>query len=97
MAKCGNSKIIETDNSTLQIILKQQELWSCIQKAWEKLSKERKTSKPSPFDEPEKVLFEWFREAQAAKVPINGAILKEKAEISTLIVLPGFTAIQWLD
>ena len=58
-----------------------------------KSAKKRKTLKTSPYDDFEKILMEWFKQAQAAKIPINGSIVKEKAlEIAERLKLQGFSA-----
>jgi hypothetical protein len=60
----------------------------------ENLSKKIKSFKTSTFEELEKILYEWFKQAHVAKIPINGLILKEKARLG----MQNFTASNgWID
>ena len=70
--------------STLQTSLKQEVSVELKSKKLGNVSKKRKTLKISPFEELEKILYKWFKQACAAKIPINGSNLKENVlEISS--------------
>lgn len=85
--------------STLQTILKKEASVELSAEKLGKYAKKRKTLKTSPYDDLEKILMEWFTEARAAKIPINGSIIKEKAlEIAEKLKLQGFSASNgWID
>ncbi|XP_042911244.1 tigger transposable element-derived protein 6 [Parasteatoda tepidariorum] len=55
--------------------------------------------KKSPYDEIEGILVKWFKEARDSNVPVNGTILREKAqEIADRLGLKDFTASNaWID
>ena len=64
--------------STLQTILKQE---ASVELSAEKLGKsaeKQKTLKISPYDDLENILMEFFKQAESAKILINGTIIKEK-------------------
>nr|XP_042913817.1 major centromere autoantigen B-like [Parasteatoda tepidariorum] len=78
--------------STLQTILKQEASVELKAKKLGKYPKKRKTLKTSPNDELEVFLINWFKEVRAAKIPINGSILREKElEIAERLKLQGFS------
>ena len=65
--------------TTLQYILKRRD---SIEKSCNDLGKSKKkwkTSKTSPYEEIENVLLQWYSDTRAAKIPINGVLMKEKA------------------
>ena len=89
--KVDYAKSLGIAYSTLQTILKQEVSVELKSEKLGNLSKKRKTLKTSPFEELEKILYEWFKQARAAKIPINGSILKEKAlEISSRLEMQNF-------
>ena len=82
----------------LQTILKQEVSVELKSEKLGNLSKKRKTLKTSPFEELEKILYEWFKQARAAKIPINGSILKEKALETSLDLkyrISGHPTVRW--
>ena len=63
-----------------------------------KSKKKRKTLKTSPYEEIENVLLKWYSDARAAKIPINGVLMKEKAREITLQMKIDFSASNgWMD
>jgi hypothetical protein len=85
--------------TTLNNIMKKRE--AVIREAAELgvLSKHRKHSKKSLFEELESHLLTWFQQARASCLPINGVILKEKAcEVATRLGVYHFTGSSgWLN
>ncbi|GBM23262.1 Major centromere autoantigen B [Araneus ventricosus] len=85
--------------STFQRISKQEASAELSAEKLGKSAKKRKTLKTSPYDDLEKILMGWFKEVRAAKIPLNGYIIKEKAlEIAERLKLQGFSASNgWID
>ncbi|XP_042904851.1 major centromere autoantigen B-like [Parasteatoda tepidariorum] len=97
--KVDLAKSLSVAYSTLEMILKQEASVELNAEKLGKYAKKRKTLKTSPYDELENILMNWFKEARAARIPINGSILRVKVlEIAERLKLQGFSASNgWID
>ena len=58
----------------------------------------RKTLKTSSYVEIENVLLKWYTNVRAVKIPVNGVLIKEKAQEIALHMKIGFSASNdWMD
>lgn len=91
--RCFIAKRLGLGLSTLNsIFLKRNEIRQQIEKCGNSFKK-RKTSKVSTFVELEEILFTWYQQARASKIPIDGSILREKAKtIANELNVSNFTA-----
>lgn len=87
------AKRLKLPPSTLNsIISKKDEIRKQVDK-YGASAKKRKTGRESTYKDLETVLYDWYRQARALQIPIDGTILREKAlEIATLKGIENFTA-----
>lgn len=89
------AKSVNISESTLRTLLKNRDT---IEKSALAGGSKRMKVKAGKYEEMEKILFDWYAQARASNIPVNGPIMKEKAlQIAKTLNMNFEPSSGWLD